>query len=424
MSSRNYVLACILMFINLVGFFLLYCKNPNNDKGKKYPKQNPDDNKDEDDLNNDDEPKSWYVWAIGILVCLDVWIVGAIITYIWADWYFEGDTKNIEQNKAIFGDSFGAVNALISAFAFGAMIVNFYFQRYELKLQRKELKAQRKEFTAQRMEFEQQNQTLGLQRFDNTFFNMLKLQQEIVDGLEYAPTDNYIITNKNNEKTRIVYRGREVFMKLFDNDLTSFPSILNSIRKDGVSSYCHSKNVSILDHYFRHLYTILNYIDKSPDIDNFSCIVEGEDKDKSIYEKKYEYAKILRATLSRYELIFLYYDGLSDFGKVKLKPLIEKYSMLNNLNEGLLTLSYENSQIIDGIPWSIFANYCHTNNYPPTDYLFFLTDSDNDDTRYNVSAFYHQKEDQEKELVKKSNFDGGINELKSQHSTVHIEGSK
>ena len=53
------------------------------------------------------------------------------------------------------------------------------------------------------------------------------------------------------------------------------------------------------------------------------------------FEEKYEYTSMLRATLSRYELVWLYYNGLS-YGKEKLKPLIERYAMLNNLRDDLL----------------------------------------------------------------------------------------
>ena len=38
---------------------------------------------------------------------------------------------------------------------------------------------------------------------------------------------------------------------------------------------------------------------------------------------------------SRYELVWLYYNGLS-YGVQKLKPLIERYAMLNNLRKELL----------------------------------------------------------------------------------------
>ncbi len=338
------------------------------------------------------ETNSWYTWVIGIAICLNVWIIGAIVTYAWADWYFVGDRDNIDNNKAIFGDSFGAVNALISAFAFGAMIVTFYFQRYELKLQRKELEAQR-------MEFEQQNQTLGLQRFENTFFNMLKLQQEIVAGLEYTP----FIKFPNATNPRLTYKGREVFKYIYENNVKS------AIESEGINSYCKSKDITLLYHYFRHLYTILCFIDNSSDIDKFY--------NKSLEEnfsKKYEYARILRATMSRYELILLYYDGLSDFGKDKMKPIIEKFSMLKNINKDLLALSNDAISYSEGNSRFYFNKNCLAKDYPPTDYLFFITDSVKNVTHYNVSAFYHQKEDQKKEMEKKSKFHKELNELMKQ----------
>ena len=75
------------------------------------------------------------------------------------------------------------------------------------------------------------------------------------------------------------------------------------------------------DHYFRFLYRILKFIQTSPLVTSF--------------EEEYEYTCMLRAMLSRYELVWLYYNGLT-YGKDKLKPLIERYAMLNNLREDLL----------------------------------------------------------------------------------------
>ena len=54
--------------------------------------------------------------------------------------------------------------------------------------------------------------------------------------------------------------------------------------------------------------------------------------------KKREYAEIVRATLSPYELVFLYYIG---FSHPRFKVLIEKYTLLNNLRPFLLAASGE-----------------------------------------------------------------------------------
>lgn len=57
--------------------------------------------------------------------------------------------------------------------------------------------------------------------------------------------------------------------------------------------------------------------------------------------KKYEYTSIVRATLSQYELIILFYNCLSTNGNRKFKPLIEKYAIFNNLRVELLATTEE-----------------------------------------------------------------------------------
>ena len=76
-----------------------------------------------------------------------------------------------------------------------------------------------------------------------------------------------------------------------------------------------------LGHYFRNIYHILKFINSSEELD------EGE---------KYFYSSLLRALLSSYELVLTFYNGLSKQGNKKFKPLLEKYTMLKNINDQLL----------------------------------------------------------------------------------------
>lgn len=55
-------------------------------------------------------------------------------------------------------------------------------------------------------------------------------------------------------------------------------------------------------HYFRHLFLIVKFIASKPE----SFLT---------YEGKRNYLRILRASLSTNEQIFLYYNWLSDYGK-------------------------------------------------------------------------------------------------------------
>lgn len=349
----------------------------------------------EDELEDEVEPEQKFTWIIGIAICLDIWIIGAVITHLWAYFYFNGKTEGINA-KALFGDSFGAVNALISAFAFAGMIVAFVLQRYELKLQRKELKAQRKEF-------EQQNETLALQRFENTFFNMMELQQQIVNDLSIKDYDK-VWTKEDGEhgmmgRENLIASsrtGRQFISYIYYHSIEGKQpgtrqrvGLGPELLKGGLSAYENSSYRSLLDHYFRHLYTILKFINESQDIPRF--------------KDKYKYTSFLRATLSRDELVLLYYNGLSSVGNQKLKPLIEKYCMLKNLDKEMLILNHDSFELTKaGDPKEAYK-FLEENNLSGTDFEILLTDEQNDSTKYYITAFYNKEEDinKAKELVSK-----------------------
>lgn len=156
------------------------------------------------------------------------------------------------------------------------------------------------------------------------------------------------------------------------------------IAVSGISQYELYNTPTLFDHYFRHLYTILKFIDKEDIPETNKRVFSDEDL--------YGYAKILRATLSRYELVWLYYNGLSGYGNKKLKPLLEKYCMLKNLREELLECCKENKDVLEKI--GVTPTQVKKDNYSGTDYEFFLTTERNDLGKYHYSAFYKSLEDQ------------------------------
>ena len=75
---------------------------------------------------------------------------------------------------------------------------------------------------------------------------------------------------------------------------------------------------AVLGHYFRNLYNVLKYV-KNSDMEN-----------------KRVYTNLVRAQLSSDELVLLFYDCLSAYGKNKFKPIVEEFALLNNLDERLV----------------------------------------------------------------------------------------
>lgn len=391
-DNPNSLILVILLIVNAI---LIIAYKVNSDyretafKKLKGEKESRNESYDEKGLRDEIPPQHWFAWVCGVCVCLNIWIVGAWATHWWAGEYFT-HFREEDNNKALFGDSFGAVNALISAFAFAGMIVAFILQRYELRLQRKELEAQRKEF-------ETQNSTLKLQRFENTFFNMMELQQQIVNDLNATiyikewieedapdPAKGMIRKQVTHEYT---YRGRNLFLHAFNQTehqietnikgkYKTVEGMRSVLQAKGLAWYDEYHTASYFDHYFRHFYRILKFV--------------KQNSDWLTFDEQYKYTSMLRGTLSRYELVWLYYNGLSENGYEKLKPLMEEYSMLKSLRPELLTLNKDNYEEVLRTIGSV--DKLKANDFSGTDYEFYLTEEKNNESKYYIGAFYNKDE--------------------------------
>lgn len=270
-------------------------------------------------INNSDTTNYWP------LILLSVGVVGLFAL----SWWWLAFTINDPEKQGQFGDQFGAVNALFSGLAFAGLIFTIILQKKELALQREELIQTREELKGQKEQLEEQNKTLKIQRFENTFFQMLTQFQEIVNNLT--------LTYLDSERENVLHaNGRDCFSKAFEvaphksnkpemktlNTSGWYIGMRNIIKVFGKEGYKKSFSPSNFDHYFRFIYRILKYVHTSPLVTDFN--------------QEYEYTSMLRAMLSRYELVWLYYNGLSEYGNEKLKPLIERYAMLKNLQRDLL----------------------------------------------------------------------------------------
>lgn len=309
-------------------------------------------------------------------------IAAIVVVLVWALTfllYFIEDSGERGQ----FGDMFGAVNALFSGLAFAGLIITLILQKTELGLQRDELEQTREELKNQRLEFETQNETLKIQKFEAALYNMLGLQQQIVNDLAYdTKIEGYSDTTARGDWS-VVVKGRELFKFSFEqlkHHYTGFDGerrvtdgmkgILNNL---GLSYYTEYTTPSYYDHYFRHLYRILKFIDSN---DNLS------------FEQKYKYVGDVRGTLSRYELVWIYYNLLSNPKFSEFKRMAEDYSLLKNLNETFLALSNENDKIVRLKGKEHFAS----EGFSGTDYEFFVTDKRGEEKRFYIGAFYNKKD--------------------------------
>ena len=291
-----------------------------------------------DKLNNEDTKSRLWIWII-------IAIVGVIAMWGLSWW---GINKFIDEptNQGTFGDMFGAVNALFSGLAFAGLIVTLIYQKEELKLQREELRETRNELNAQKLEFQEQNKTMKRQRFENTFFNMLSLQQEIIANLSY---EYYASPNirPHNIPEEIFYKGapkgqlhgRETFEGIYKHAIIEYngarhaDGIIKILKQNGYIAYPVISVTTRFDHYFRHLYHIYKFVDTSDLIED---------------SERYDYACIIRSQLSDYELVMMFYNCLTANGRDKFKPLIEKYAVFNNLRLELLAKVNDKEEYAQG----------------------------------------------------------------------------
>lgn len=223
-------------------------------------------------MNESDKTFGYTIPALVILSVIAVWaLTGYLLFEI--------------PNRGTFGDMFGAVNALFSGLAFAGVIFAILLQRKELQLQRRELELTRGELAAQKQEMALQNQTLLKQSFENTFFQLLGLQQEIVSSIDLINPNNRSINTSGRDCFKVFYLR-------FTNDWANFPnefsdkSELDRINKKYLRFY--DQHQSEIGHYFRSLYHIVKLIDES-----------------SIQNKRL-YTNLVRAQLSSYELTLLF----------------------------------------------------------------------------------------------------------------------
>lgn len=256
----------------------------------------------------DGEPV-WHRWmlsaAIAVLAAL---LIIAMVQYLFVTCFGSTPDKDTLTRFGISGDFFGFANAVFSALAFAMLIVTLWMQKHELSLQREEIKNTQEELKGQKLEMQQQNASLRQQTFENTFFGMLQMHGEVVAAIKPSSDPQ---------------KGREAFQYL----LSTFRNFGDPPKPKGVHGGNQPNAIpnvaryekwyenyeTHVGHYFRTLYNLVRYVDEHG----------GEQRES--------YARLIRAQLSSNELQLLLFNGLSEHGIEKFKPLIEKYTLLKHL---------------------------------------------------------------------------------------------
>lgn len=217
-------------------------------------------------------------------------IVGYAVFLIYVTWPI---TSMSISNAGVFGDSFGVLTSLFSALAFVGVVWTLNYQRDEFKLQKEELADSKKE--------------IAKQGFENSFFQMLKIQNDIVNGVTFV---------KRGVGSHERLEGRDAFKELSISLHLRFVSLAKYNKEvvwvNNAYDSFYEQDGYRLAHYFRFLYNIFRFLEESR------------------VENKELYVRLLRAQISNQELFLIYYNALNRRGE-KFKRFIAEYKLMDNL---------------------------------------------------------------------------------------------
>jgi hypothetical protein len=243
-----------------------------------------------------------------------------------------GAGKNFDK-LGPYGDFIAGTTVPILTFvSFLAVVITLRMQRDQLEMQRKELQNSIEEMKATRKEFEEQNVTLSKQRFDNTFFQMINLHNNIV---------NSIFTGGQHAKT-----GRPAVTQYYLWYKTTYTSMLANYDFNGKDEITRIRMAfhsffetyeGELSHYFKNLYETIKFLDESD------------------LETKETYVGIIKAQLSPHEQALILYYSLSIPG-YNFLTYLKKFNLLSDLNPKILILETHFDEVFKQAIDSIGAN--------------------------------------------------------------------
>ena len=228
--------------------------------------------------------------------------IGVVVLICFLPWVFTcGSFLNFTGTGQI-GDTIGGIMGPFIAIAAAGLTFIAFWVQYKANIQ--------------------QRHDIAIERFESNLFEMIHVQQEITSGLKVwgESMNGGFVERKDRDVFECLYK--DIKMRIKIENATSNLTLRRAleISDDVKFTLRFQSELWVLDHYYRHLYRIFKYID-----DADSLIIDDD--------KKYEYAAIVRATLSPYELVMIFYNGLLHR---KFKTLIEKYAILNNLRYDIL----------------------------------------------------------------------------------------
>lgn len=252
-------------------------------------------------------------------------VISAFLFLFFGSWKFHWylDEAKIGQFGDFIGGVVGSLFSLVGVILFYIALkdqrTDFKTNQNALQLQItaanqqiEEFKAQREELESTRKIYEQQTKTMKNQQFDSNFYSLLNVFVNIKKNLNQSSDGEEYFQKKFQQLSeKLTYNQGDTLVKFREKIIDEYENIYLGDRA----------NLSL---YFKTVYRLL---------------VTIEECDHLTESEKLFYSKVLRSQITNDELLILYYNYHSVYGK-RVQRLILKYNFLKHL-ETLSKIEFE-----------------------------------------------------------------------------------
>ncbi len=280
-------------------------------------------------------------------------IIAAIaIIIVYGSYIFNFHNHTISKSSGdwgTFGDFIGGtLNPTLAFLSLLAILQTIRIQSKELAKSSEALELSKEELAKSSIALIEQSNSLKIQNFETTFFNMINLHNEMVKNISLIKLSRARMDINGGNYPVYMIHGIPVAVKE-DNDfsgkkaLSKLFEILNVFIKDNhkkddsniiaLFNQFYLEHHELINNYFLNIYQILNFI-------NTNNALKSKCKEDQIKNQK-TYSDIFRAQLSTYELALLLMYSLYKFNNKDLFPLLVKFEIMENLE---MILSYKKTK--------------------------------------------------------------------------------
>ncbi|MFP1133087.1 hypothetical protein [Asticcacaulis sp. W401b] len=261
----------------------------------------------------------YWVWLAAGTVTL-AWILNLGIGW-WQLWSALRVSSETYINAGVFGDMFGAVNALFSGLSIIGIVYAIRQQDQQLKLARAEVKTAQDTLRIaiedadktksileeQQAQSRAQNEALRTQAYENTLFNVIQNLLSAENGITVRST-----RTSNGEKEVTIYRGKDAFYNFAVGDAQKIYS--------GESRGNDTAHLTqIADRYYSF------FVRNSG---NYFRILENAFSMTAASPNRHFYSNIVKSNLTSTQVLTAALIGISEKAKT-LKAAIEENALLD-----------------------------------------------------------------------------------------------